>query len=102
MDFNSRHKGTQPAFEVTPAVIEEFQEFLKARKVKWSPADIEENSDRLKGEIKEAIVLALWGMEEAYKVHAEIDLQLLKALDLFPQAQNLAALGGARPPANER
>ena len=102
VDFNARHKGTQRTFEVTPAVIQEFQEFLKVRKVKWSPADIEENSERLKGEIKEAIVLALWGMEEAYKVHAEIDLQLLKALDLFPQAQNLAALGGARPPANER
>jgi len=95
VDFNSRHKGMPRAFEVTPAVVQEFQDFLKARKVKWTPEDIEANGDRLRGEIKEAIVLALWGLEESYKVHAEIDLQLLKALDLFPQAQELAALPAA-------
>jgi len=92
VDYNARHKGVQRTFEINPAVMQEFQEFLTGRKLKWTPADIESNSDRLKGEIKEAIFSALWGLEEAYKVHSETDLQLRKALDLFPQAENLAAL----------
>lgn len=99
VDFNARHKGLPRTFEVTPAIMQEFQEFLQARKVKWTASDIEANTDRLRGEIKEAIVSALWGQEEAYRVHAEIDLQLQRALDLFPQAQNLAALADIHPPA---
>jgi carboxyl-terminal processing protease len=93
VQYNSKHKGLQRSFEVTPAVLGEFQDFLTSRKLKWAPGDIETHGDRVKGEIKEAIVSALWGLEEAYKVHTEIDRQLQKALDLFPQAQNLAALG---------
>src|SRR5256712_6594751 len=96
VDYNARHKGVQKTFEVTPAVLQEFQDFLTARKLKWAPSDIEACGDRLKGEIKEAIISALWGLEEAYKAHAEIDRQLQKALDLFPQAQNLAALAGEK------
>ena len=98
-----------PYEALTPDVVQEFQDFLRARpdfqeflmarRVKWTPADIDANSDRIKGEIKESIVSALWGMEEAYKVHAEIDRQLQKALDLFPRAQELAALSGANPQA---
>ncbi len=101
MDYNARHKGVQRTFEINPAVMQEFQEFLTGRKLKWTPADIESNSDRLKGEIKEAIFSALWGLEEAYKVHSETDLQLRKALDLFPQAENLAALADQKA-ASER
>ncbi|OLD63671.1 MAG: hypothetical protein AUI47_08525 [Acidobacteria bacterium 13_1_40CM_2_68_5] len=107
VEYNAKHKGLPRSFEVTPVVLQEFQEFvrarqdfqdfLKARGVKWAAADIDANADRIKGEIKESIVSALWGLEEAYKVHAEIDRQLQKALDLFPRAQELAALPGAGP-----
>ena len=102
VDYNAKHKGLPRTFEVTPSVLQEFQDFLKgrqdfqeilkARRVKWTPADIDANADRIRGEIKESIVSALWGLEEAYKVHAEIDRQIQKALDLFPKAQELAAL----------
>ncbi|HKB08442.1 MAG TPA: hypothetical protein VKF61_09205, partial [Candidatus Polarisedimenticolia bacterium] len=97
-EYNAKHKGVQRAFEVTPAVLQEFQDFLTARKLKWAPAEIEQFEDRLRGEIKEAVVAGLFGLEEAYKVHAEIDRQLQKALDLFPQAQNLASLPEQKAP----
>jgi carboxyl-terminal processing protease len=98
VEYNAKHKGIQRTFEVTPAVLQEFQDFLTARKLKWAPADIEQFEDRLRGEIKEAVVAGLFGLEEAYKVHAEIDRQLQKALDLFPQAQNLASLPEQKAP----
>ncbi len=102
VDYNTRHKGVPKSFEVTPAVLLEFQDFLDKRKVKWSPADIEQNHDRLKHEIKEAIASALWGFEEAYKVYAESDRQIQKALELFPEAQQLAALPRGARPAEQR
>src|SRR5262245_4907244 len=98
VEYNAKHKGVQRTFEVTPAVLQEFQDFLTTRKLKWAPADIEQFEDRLRGEIKEAVVAGLFGLEEAYKVHTEIDRQLQKALDLFPQAQNLASLPEQKTP----
>lgn len=98
--YNARNKGLTRSFEVTPAVMQEFGRFLDSRKVRFTAAEIEEHATRLKGEIKEAIFSALWGFEEAYKVHAETDVQIQKALDLFPEAQQLANLdpkAGARP-----
>jgi carboxyl-terminal processing protease len=93
VQFNTRNKGLTRTFEVTPAVLDDFGRFLDTRKVRWTPAEMTEHADRVKGEIKEAIFSALWGFEEAYRVHVETDLQIQKALDLFPEAQNLARLG---------
>jgi carboxyl-terminal processing protease len=101
VDYNARHRSVPRTFEVSPQVLQEFQDFLDKRKVKWTPGEIEANRDRLKGEIKEAIASALWGFEEGYKVYAENDRQIQKALELFPQAQFLATLSHETP-AGER
>ena len=92
VDYNARHKDVPKGFEVTPAVLQELERFLDARKVKWSAADIDENRERLRSGIREAIASALWGFEEAYRVYAETDRQIQRALELFPEAQRLAAL----------
>ncbi|HEU4400800.1 MAG TPA: S41 family peptidase, partial [Candidatus Polarisedimenticolia bacterium] len=99
VDFNARHKSVPRGFEITPEVLQEFQAFLDKRKVKWSVEEIENNKERLRSEIKEAIASALWGLEEGYKVYAESDRQIQKALELFPQAQQLANLNHGTPPA---
>ena len=99
VDYNVRHKGVTKGFEVTPAVLQEFQAFLDKRKVKWSAAEFDEDRDRLKGEIREAIMSTLFGGEEAYRVQVEHDRQVQRALELFPQAQQLAALPRSGQPA---
>jgi carboxyl-terminal processing protease len=98
VEYNTRHHGVPRSFEVTPAVLQEFQTFLEGRKIKWTPADVETNRERLKGEIKEAIVSAQFGLEEGYKVYTETDRQIQKALELFPEAQHLASLARAPQP----
>jgi len=92
VDFNARHKGVPRGFEVSPAVLQEFQEFLDRRKAKWSPAEIDQDRDRIKAEIKEAVTSASFGFEEAFRVYAENDRQIQRAIELFPQAQQLASL----------
>jgi carboxyl-terminal processing protease len=99
VEYNARHKGVAKSFEVTPAILEEFRDFLEQRKVTWTPQDFEADRERLRSEIKEAVVSALFGLEEYYKVYAESDRQIQRALELFPEAQQLAALarGGGQP-----
>jgi carboxyl-terminal processing protease len=92
VEYNTHNKGLPKSFQVSPEVVDQFAQFLDRRKIAWTPADIEGDRDRLKVEIRQAIVSTLWGMEEGYKVAAEIDRQLQRALELFPEAQHLAAL----------
>ncbi len=92
VEYNARHKGIPHDFDVTPAVLQDFQEFLDRRKMKWAVADIEQDRDRIKAEIKEAVTSATWGFMEAYRVYAENDRQIQRAIELFPQAQQLASL----------
>jgi tRNA(Ile)-lysidine synthase TilS/MesJ len=70
----------------------EFQAFLDKRKIAWTPADLEADRDRLRTEIRQAIASTLWGMDEGYKVLMETDRQMQRALELFPEAQQLATL----------
>jgi carboxyl-terminal processing protease len=98
VDYNARHKAVPRGFEVSPGVLQEFEQFLDTSKVKWNPADVEANQERLKSEIKEAVASALWGLEEAYKVYAESDRQIQRALDLFPEAQRVASLPRSSQP----
>jgi carboxyl-terminal processing protease len=100
VDFNTHHKDSQRNFTVTPAMLEEFEAFLDRRKIKWTPEDIEKDGERLKSKIKESISAALWGIEEGYKVSMEMDRQVQRALELFPEAQQLANLARDRQAAS--
>jgi len=102
VDYNARHRSVPRGFEVTSAVLQEFQQFLDKRQVKWTQGDIDQNRDRIRNEIKEAVASALWGFEEAYKVYAETDRQIQRALELFPEAQHLASLPRVNTQATER
>jgi carboxyl-terminal processing protease len=92
VEFNTHHKSVQRNFEVTQATVEEFQRFLDNRKIAWTPADIEGDRARLRVEIKQSIASTLWGMEEGYKASIEIDKQMQRAIELFPEAEQLASL----------
>jgi hypothetical protein len=72
--------------------VEEFQRFLDSRKIAWTPADIDGDRARLRVEIKQSIASTLWGMEEGYKATIEIDKQMQRALEVFPEAERLASL----------
>jgi carboxyl-terminal processing protease len=92
VDYDTRHKDLPHNFEVNPQMMTEFQAFLDKRKIAWTPADLEADRDRLRTEIRQAIASTLWGMDEGYKVLMETDRQMQRALELFPEAQQLATL----------
>ena len=74
---------------------------LDRRKIAWTPAEIEADKARLKPEIRQAISSTLWGLEEGYKVTIEIDRQVQRAIDLFPEARQLAAIPAGATVTNE-
>src|SRR3981189_3322558 len=83
------HKVTQN-FEVDDAVLQDFHKFLDDEKIPFTEGDLVENRDWLRSNIKSELFVDSFGQEEGLKVRAETDPEVVKALDLLPQARALA------------
>ncbi|MFZ0477528.1 MAG: S41 family peptidase [Terriglobales bacterium] len=88
-NYANSHKIAQ-SFEVDDAILQDFRKFLDSEKVAYTEADLIANNDWLRSSIKSEIFVDAFGQEEGLKVRAETDPQVIKALELIPQARALA------------
>jgi carboxyl-terminal processing protease len=75
---------------VDDAVMQEFRKYLDEQKIAFTEADLAENNDWLRADIKAELFINEFGQQEGMRVHAEGDPEVQKALDLLPQAKQLA------------
>jgi carboxyl-terminal processing protease len=87
--YVTNHKITQ-SFEVDDSVMQEFRKFLDEEKVPYTEGELIENNDWIRSNIKSELFVDAFGQEEGLKVRAEADPEVVKALDLLPQARALA------------
>jgi carboxyl-terminal processing protease len=78
------------SFQVDDAVMQQFRKSLDADKVPYTEADLLQNDEWVKSNLKSEIFVDAFGQEEGLKVKAESDPEVLKGLDLLPQARALA------------
>jgi carboxyl-terminal processing protease len=83
------HKVTKQ-FEVDEAVMQEFRKFLDDQKIPFTEADLADNGPWVRTNIKAELFINEFGQQEGMRVHAEGDPEVQKALDLLPQAKQLA------------
>jgi carboxyl-terminal processing protease len=83
------HQPTK-SFEVDEAVMQDFRKFLDQEKIPYTEADLSQNNDWIRSTIKSEIFIDAFGQDEGLKVRAEGDPQVMKALELLPQAKALA------------
>ena len=77
------------SFQVDDAVMQEFRKSLDADKVPYTEADLLQNDEWIKSNLKSEIFVDAFGQEEGLKVKAETDPEVLKGLELLPQARAL-------------
>jgi len=89
--FNATHQNFDRNFEVTESILNDFRNFLisSKNKVNFEEADFAANLDFIKRQIKYEYFLAHAGQEEAQRVYLDGDIQVLKALEVLPQAKAL-------------
>jgi len=75
---------------VDDIVLQDFRKFLDEEKVPYTEADLLENNDWIRSGIKSEIFVDAFGQEEGLKIRAETDPEVVKALELLPQAKALA------------
>ena len=87
--YSINHHPTK-SFEVDDITMQDFRKFLDSEKVPYTEADLLENNDWVRSNIKSEILVDGFGQEVGMKVRAEDDPQVPKALELLPQAKQLA------------
>ena len=89
-DFAKRYlaenKTITHDFEVTPAVMDRFRAMLKEKDVSFTEGDISDNLDFIKLQIKEQLVLTIFGQQDQFRLEISADPQVQKAMELLPQA----------------
>ena len=87
--YSSTHRITKN-FEVDESVMQDFRKSLEADKTPFTEADLVQNNDWIRSNIKSELFVDAFGQEEGLKVKAESDPEVLKGLELMPQAKQLA------------
>jgi carboxyl-terminal processing protease len=78
-------------WNTTDAHVSEFKKFVADKKVNVTPAQIDAEGAYVRRRIKAEVASNLFGLVARYRIDAEGDGQLQKALDLMPQARRLLA-----------
>jgi carboxyl-terminal processing protease len=94
--YRAKHSAIPRDFQMTPAVREEFLKFVEGkpgllfdRSVHAMYAE-EKDPGLIDRALREELMTAVYGREAGYRVSMEGDVQLKKALTLFPDAEKLA------------
>jgi carboxyl-terminal processing protease len=78
------------SFEVDDATMQSFRKSLDEASIPYTQAELLDNNDWIKSNIKSEIFVDAFGQDEGMKVRAESDPEVVKGLELLPQAKALA------------
>jgi carboxyl-terminal processing protease len=91
--FTTYFLGTKPHitkdFVADDHVLQLFRHHLDQEKIQYTEADISQNLDWIKREIKKEVFISIFGLPAGYQVEMENDPQVLKAIESLPQARAL-------------
>jgi carboxyl-terminal processing protease len=91
--FTTYFLGTRPeitkSFVVNDSVLALFRRDLNKEKIAYTEADIQENLDWIKGEIKKEVFMSVFGLAAGFEVELQTDPQVQRAIESIPQARAL-------------
>ncbi len=89
-DFIVDKPTIEPSFEVSDAIVADFTEHAREREIEITDQEVSDNQDFIKRMIKYEVFYNRLGVSEAARVLLNGDVQILKALELIPDAKELS------------
>ncbi len=89
LEFFEKNPSIDASFQVSDAMLNDFKKHLSKREIPFTDKDVADNKDFLKMRIRHEIFYKRLGNAEAQKVLDEGDVQLMKALELMPDAKKV-------------
>ncbi len=87
--FDKDHPESAKEFEINDAVLRDFREFLVQMKATFSDTEFKENLDFIRRGIKAELFTRYFGVLAGFKIRAEGDDQINKALEVMPRARQM-------------
>ncbi len=86
---NATGKISGGEFAVDSRIVDDFRAYIESQKIEYNPKQFEEAKNEIKRWLEREINSSLWGIEEGWKVYQKSDPVVLKAIEVFPQAEAL-------------
>jgi carboxyl-terminal processing protease len=90
-DFLQKSPAVDASFQVSDAMVDQFKQHITKRGIEFTEKDFQDNRDYIKRSIKYEVFYNRFGVADAGRVLLEGDPQVTKALDLIPEAKDLAS-----------
>ncbi len=90
-DFLSKNPPIDQSFQVSDPLMDQFKQHMTKRGIQFNDKDFADNRDYIKRAIKYEIFYNRLGVAEAGRVLLDGDPQVVKAIDLIPEAKDLAS-----------
>ncbi|MGD0099057.1 MAG: S41 family peptidase [Acidobacteriota bacterium] len=102
-NFRLQNQGSNPKsipnLEITDSILADFKTFLHGLNVDFTDEDFQKNVDFIKRRIRQDVFTSLFGLQEGFRVAIQGDTQVLKALEVMPEAKLLMTSGRTTPAA---
>lgn len=79
-------------FELSQSDIDDLEQLIQDKDIKLNESDFQKDLDYIENIVKAEIASSLWGKDEYYAILLGQDNQVQKALNHFPDAEELASL----------
>jgi len=90
-EFLGKNPPVDSSFQASDALLAEFKQHITKRGIDFTDKDFQDNKDYLKRMIRYEVIYNKFGVSEASKVLLDGDPQVVKAVDLIPEAKDLAS-----------
>lgn len=88
--YLAAHTHPSKSLIVEESMLDDFRSFLRDRKFQYSEADFTANLDFIKQQLKFYVLMTEYGQVEATRFTIDGDPEIQKAIELMPQAKELA------------
>lgn len=86
--YTAYHKDIKPDFIVTDAMIEDFKNLVREKKIEFTEGKFDSSQSYIKQEIERELKGKLGGMNADYEVRVKNDVQIQKAITLLQKANS--------------
>ncbi|MFH1050230.1 MAG: S41 family peptidase [bacterium] len=90
--YKSDFKKFLREFEITDDMIDDFETLAESKGIEWDDDSFETDEKYLKLSIKASIARSVWGNNESTATYLPMIKSAMKAIELFPEAINIANL----------
>lgn len=88
-DFLATNSPVDRSFQVSDSLLADFKQHLNKRAIRFAEKDFQDNQEHVRRMLRYEVFYHKFGVPEATRILLDVDPQVLKAIEIFPEARDL-------------